>query len=161
MDYRRLPTQMNRFFATLTFPKVSAELRRSVFLNLLPCGAVVLSLALGQRCLADPVLPTIPAGTYTVAAATGNATTDTANVMAEINAARNSSAHGGTVIVPAGIYVCNELTLYNSIDLQLAAGATIQNASPGSTLITNAGTHDMEISGSGTIDGHATGDLVQ
>ncbi len=115
-----------------------------------------MSLALGQRCLADPVLPTIPAGTYTVAAATGNTTTDTANVMAEINAARNSSAHGGTVIVPAGIYVCNELTLYNSIDLQLAAGATIQNASPGSTLITNAGTHDMEISGSGTIDGHAT-----
>ena len=109
-----------------------------------------------EQCLANPGLPTIPAGTYTVAAATGNPTTDTADVMAAINAAKNSSAGGGTVVVPAGTYLCNELTLYNSIDLLLSTGATIQNASPGSTLITNAGTHDMAITGSGTIDGHAT-----
>ncbi len=147
---------MNRSFATSNFSKAIAGLQRSVCLKFVLRGVVVLSLALGQRCLANPILPTIPPGTYTVAAATGNATTDTADVMAEINAARNSSAGGGTVVVPAGTYVCNQLTLYNNIDLQLSTGATIQDASPGSTLITNAGTHDMAITGSGTIDGHAT-----
>ncbi len=100
-------------------------------------------------------LPTIPAGTFTVSAATGNATTDTANLTAALTSAKN--AGGGTVIVPAGTYLCNAFTLSSNIDLQLSAGAIIQNNAPGSTLITaSSNAHDVEITGSGAIDGHAT-----
>jgi autotransporter-associated beta strand protein len=76
--------------------------------------------------------------------------------MAAINAAENSANGGGTVSVPAGTYVSNTLTLRSNIDLQLASGAIIQSASPSSTLVTAASGHDMAITGSGTIDGHAT-----
>ncbi len=104
---------------------------------------------------ADPMLPTIPSGTFTVAAATGNATTDTANIKAALTSAKN--AGGGTVVVPAGTYLSNAFSLTSSINFQLSSGATIQNNAPGSTLITaSSNTHDLEISGSGTIDGHAT-----
>jgi polygalacturonase len=103
----------------------------------------------------DPVLPVIPAGTFTVAAATGNATTDTADLKAALAAAK--TAGGGTVVVPAGTYLSNALTLSSSIDLQLSAGAVIQNNAPASTFITTSGsTHDVEITGSGILDGHAT-----
>jgi polygalacturonase len=106
--------------------------------------------------LADPVLPNIPTGTFTVAAATGDPATDTANIMAAINAAKNSASQGGTVIVPAGTYVSNALTLYSNINLQLSAGATIRNNAPLSTLISVGSGHDIAITGSGTIDGRAT-----
>ncbi len=103
---------------------------------------------------ADPMMPTIPAGTFTVAAATGNATTDTANLKAAITSAKN--AGGGTVAVPAGTYLSNQLTLSSNIDLQLAGGATIQNNAPSSTLVTaSSGSHDVAITGSGMLDGHA------
>ncbi len=107
---------------------------------------------------ADPVLPTIPSGTFTVPPATGNPTTDTANLVATINAAKNSANQGGTVVVPAGTYVSNLLTLYSNINLQLASGAIIQNATPSNTLInvSASGSHDIEITGSGTINGNAT-----
>jgi polygalacturonase len=107
---------------------------------------------------AAPLLPTIPATQFNVTTygATGNGSTnDTTAIQNAINAAKN--AGGGTVIVPAGTYLSNELTLSSSIGLQLASGATIQNATPSSTLITAAsGSHDIAITGSGTIDGHAT-----
>ncbi|MGN6370077.1 MAG: glycosyl hydrolase family 28 protein [Phycisphaerae bacterium] len=104
---------------------------------------------------ADPVLPTIPANTFTVAAATGNATTDTANLKAAITSAKN--AGGGTVVVPAGTYISSTLTLSSSINLQLSSGAIIQNAAPSSTLINvSSSSHDVAITGSGMIDGHAT-----
>ncbi len=103
---------------------------------------------------ADPALPIIPANTFTVAAATDNATTDTANLKLALTNAKN--AGGGTVIVPAGTYLSNTLTLTSSINLQLSAGATIQNATPANTLITTTGTlHDISITGSGILDGHA------
>ena len=103
----------------------------------------------------DPALPVIPAGTFTVAAATGNVTTDTANLKAAIALAK--TAGGGTVVVPAGTYLSNALTLSSSIDLQLSAGAVIQNNAPASTFISTSGsTHDVEITGSGILDGHAT-----
>ncbi|HUO08008.1 MAG TPA: glycosyl hydrolase family 28 protein [Phycisphaerae bacterium] len=105
--------------------------------------------------VADPALPTIPSGTFTVAAATGNATTDTANLKAALTSAKN--AGGGTVIVPAGTYLSNALTLTSSINLQLSAGAVIQNNAPSSTLLTvSSSSHDVAITGSGMIDGHAT-----
>jgi Glycosyl hydrolases family 28 len=105
--------------------------------------------------LADPTLPTIPAGTFTVPAATGNATTDTSNIASTIAAA--ASAGGGTVVVPAGTYLSNQFALTSNINLHLNSGATIRNNAPTSTLITTSGTlHDIEITGSGIIDGRAT-----
>jgi hypothetical protein len=104
---------------------------------------------------ADPALPVIPAGTFVVAAATGNATTDTANLKAARASAK--TAGGGTVVVPAGTYLSNALTLSSNINLQLSAGAVIQNNAPASTFITTSGsTHDVAITGSGILDGHAT-----
>ena len=61
-----------------------------------------------------------------------------------------------TVLVPAGTYLSNVLTLRSNIRLQLPP-STIQDASPSSTLITTApGAHDIAMTGSGTIYGHAT-----
>ena len=77
-----------------------------------------------------------------------------------------SSAGGGTVEIPAaaGAYLCGPLTLKNSINLQIDSGATLKmlpyGTWPGGTsppdFITGSNLHDIEISGSGTIDGQAT-----
>jgi polygalacturonase len=105
--------------------------------------------------LADPTLPTIPAGTFVVPAATGVATTDTNNIKNTIAAA--SAAGGGTVEVPAGTYLSNTFALASSINLHLDSGATIRNNAPTSAFITTSGTlHDIAITGSGIIDGRAT-----
>jgi polygalacturonase len=104
--------------------------------------------------LADPTLPTIPSATFTAPVATGIAATDTANLQAAINAA--STAGGGTVIVPAGTYLSNTLSLKSKINFQLSSGATIQNATPSNTLISGNTLTNVEISGSGILDGHAT-----
>jgi polygalacturonase len=104
---------------------------------------------------ADPTLPTIPAGTFTVPAATGVAATDTSNIASTIAAA--ASAGGGTVVVPSGTYLSNSFALTSNINLHLDSGATIRNNAPTSSLITTSGTlHDIEVTGSGIIDGRAT-----
>ena len=122
------------------------------YLFLLALTAALLQAA----AFADPVLPTIPAGTFTLPAATGNATTDTANLVAALTAAATSANGGGTVVVLAGTYVCNQFSIPSNIDLQLASGATIQDANPSNTLISVGSGHDIEITGSGTINGNAT-----
>jgi polygalacturonase len=106
-------------------------------------------------------LPTIPAGTFDITSngAVGNGTTDnTAAVQAALNAA--SAAGGGTVVVPSGTFLSGPITIGSSTRLQLSAGAILRmlpRASyPSATtaFITSTGsTHDIEISGSGTIDG--------
>jgi hypothetical protein len=69
-----------------------------------------------------------------------------------------SSQGGGTVEIPASAapYLSNEIFLQNNVDLQIDSGATLQNATPTGTFITNTGTHDIEISGGGVINGNAT-----
>src|ERR1700744_5231551 len=114
----------------MRFPKKHHSLRPEIFSASLFISALVPMIA-----HADPVLPTIPAGTFTVAAATGHATTDTADLQAAINAAESSANKGGTIIVPAGTYLSNTLNLANNIDLVLPAGATIQNNPPPRTHI--------------------------
>jgi polygalacturonase len=108
---------------------------------------------------ADPTLPTIPAGTFTVPLPTGVATTDTQNLTATLSAAAANG--GGTVIVQAGTggithYLCSQFSIPSNINLQLSTGANIWNASPLNTLISIGSGHDIEITGSGTIDGRAT-----
>jgi PKD repeat protein len=116
--------------------------------------------------LATPILPTIPATNFNVTSfnAVGDGTTDnTTAIQAAINAA--SAAGGGTVEIPAGTYLSGPLTLASSINLQIDSGATLmalpvaaftnypaQNQ-PYPNLIYASGMTDLEISGSGTIDG--------
>jgi polygalacturonase len=113
--------------------------------------------------LAVPPLPVIPANVFyaTNYGAMGDGLTNNAGaIQAAINAA--STAGGGTVeITAAGSnYMCGPLTLKSSINFQVDAGATLQMLPiaswPGSTTFINgSGLHDVEISGSGTIDGNA------
>ncbi len=108
-----------------------------------------------RRLWADPTLPTIPNNTFTVPAATAVAATNTTNIQNAINSA--NSAGGGVVNVPAGTYIANTISLKSGVNLNLAAGAILQNNTPGNTFINTSGSslHDIEISGSGVIDGHA------
>ncbi|HEY4235053.1 MAG TPA: glycosyl hydrolase family 28 protein, partial [Lacipirellulaceae bacterium] len=116
---------------------------------------VVASLLPAMSVVADPTLPTIPANTFTVPAATGVATTDTNNIKNTIATA--SAAGGGMVEVPAGTYLSNAFALVSNINLHLDAGATIRNNAPTSAFITTSGTlHDIAITGSGILDGRAT-----
>jgi len=119
--------------------------------------------------LADPTLPTIGSTVYNVTQSNANidggATAGTGKSVATNTAVINAaityaSTHGGgTVEIPsaASAYKCTELTLASNVNLQIDTGATLQNNSPTSTFITTSGTtHDIEISGGGTLDDHAT-----
>jgi len=126
-------------------------------------------LAICGAAMADPTLPTIGSTVYNVTASNasidGGLTASTGATAASNAAVINafityaSSHGGGTVEIPtaASAYLCNQLTLASSVNLQVDTGATLQNGTPSSTLITTSGTtHDIEISGGGTLDDHAT-----
>jgi len=93
-------------------------------------------------------------------------TTNTAAIQKAINAAAagpsTNGAPGGTVEIPAGVFMCGPLCLSNSVNLQLDAGALLRmlplGKYPGGTInpsnfISGNSLHDIEISGSGAIDG--------
>jgi polygalacturonase len=99
--------------------------------------------------------------------AVGNGvTTNTTAIQNAINAAAagptTNGAPGGTVEIPPGVYMCGPLTLKSSINLQLDAGALLRmlplGQYPGgvtnpANFISGSSLHDIEISGSGAIDG--------
>ena len=115
--------------------------------------------------LADPILPNIPTNQYNIlnfGALGDGVSNNTAAIQNTINAA---AATGGTVEIPAGTYLSGPLTLTNQINLQIDAGAMLQmlplatftnypaqNQTYGN-LIYAKKLSDIEISGSGTIDG--------
>ncbi len=130
------------------------------------CFPIVASLT--GKALANPTLPTIGSATYNVtvsnsaidggAVAKAGGTTDNSSV---INAfiAYAASHGGGTVEIPAAssAYMSNALLLGNNVNLKVDTGATLQNLTPKNTFISTTGTtHDVEISGGGIIDDHAT-----
>lgn len=103
-------------------------------------------------------------------------TTNTAAIQAAIDAAAAGGAtnglSGGTVEIPApGIYLCGPITLQNNVNLQIDAGATLRMLPFGEypvtwhtngsdvyfvangNFISGSNLHDIEISGSGAIDG--------
>jgi polygalacturonase len=140
---------------------------RSWFRNYLQPAIVAVGLLSAVMASGNPTLPTIPPGVFNVTSygALGNGSAD--NTAAISNAiAAASSAGGGTVEIPAasGAYLCGPLILKNSINLQVDSGATLKmlpyGTWPGGTsppdFITGSSLHDIEISGSGTIDGQAT-----
>jgi autotransporter-associated beta strand protein len=69
-----------------------------------------------------------------------------------------SSHGGGTVEIPAGTFDSNTITMASNVNLQLDAGAVLFDATPANTLIQtpSSSTSNMEISGSGIINGGAT-----
>jgi len=126
---------------------------------LLLSGLVVLA-AVG-RAFGNPALPEIPGRVFNItnygAVGDGVATNMTA-IQAAIDAA--SGAGGGTVEVPAGVFLSGPVRLTNQINLRVNGtlrmlplgkypGGTVNPAS----FITGAGLHDVVISGSGMIDG--------
>jgi polygalacturonase len=106
-------------------------------------------------------LPTIPAGTFDVTTygATGdNKTDNTKAIQAALTAAQ--SAGGGTVVVPSGTFLSGPIVIGSGTNLELASGATLKMLpmasypSPPPAFITSSGsTHDIAITGAGTIDG--------
>jgi polygalacturonase len=100
-----------------------------------------------------------------------NATDNTTAIQNAINAAttggNTNGLYGGTVRVPAsGTFLCGPLTLKNNVNIQIDAGATLkmeplsvwtnylaQDTTYGN-LIYAKGMTNLEISGSGTIDGN-------
>jgi Glycosyl hydrolases family 28/Immunoglobulin domain/Cadherin-like domain/Immunoglobulin I-set domain len=111
-----------------------------------------------------PTLPSIPAGVYLVTkygAVGDGATVNTTAIQNAINAA--SAAGGGTVEIPAaaGAYLSGPLTLKSKINLQVDSGAELQmlpyaSWSGTTTFINGSSISDVEISGSGTIDGQGS-----
>jgi hypothetical protein len=115
---------------------------------------------------ADPALPVIPNQTFVVTSfgAVGDGvTTNTTAIQTAINNA--SSAGGGTVEIPAGTFLCGPLTMKSSINLQLDPGALLRmlpyDQYPGgivspANFINGSSLHDIEISGTGAIDGQGS-----
>ncbi len=115
---------------------------------------------------ADPALPVIPNQTFIItnygAIGDGIATNTTA-IQNAINAA--NSAAGGTVEVPAGTFLSGPVTFKSSVNLQLDSGAVLRmlpyDKYPGgivspANFINGSSLHDVEISGSGAIDGQGS-----
>ncbi len=123
--------------------------------------SLLITVSLCFNALANPTLPSIPSGTYNITsygASTGSANNATA-IQNAINAA--STAGGGTVQVPSGTFLSGPITLKNKINLNLASGATLRMLAygtyPGSTAFISGGSlNNIEISGSGTIDGQGS-----
>ena len=119
----------------------------------------------GTTAQADPTLPTIPANTFTITSfgAVGDGTTDNAiAIQNTINAA--ALVGGGTVVVAAvGVltnYLSGPIALSNNVCLQMNGGTKLQMLPfaswPGTTAFISASKlHDVEINGTGTIDGNA------
>lgn len=125
---------------------------------------LVLFLPVSWTCAQNPALPIIPAAytnNITSYGAVGNGVaTNTTAIQNAINAA--FAAGGGTVEIPSGTFLSGPLNFSNGINLQLESGAILQmlpyGSYPGGTspsdFITSASNgHDLEVSGTGTIDG--------
>jgi polygalacturonase len=129
--------------------------------------------------LAVPTLPTINTNNVVnitnFGAVSSTTLTNTTAIQSAINAAAaggtTNGAAGGTVEIPPGIYLSGPITLKSAVNLQLDSGAILRMLPFGQypvTWFTNGGTnvyftaanfisasslHDVEISGSGMIQG--------
>ena len=119
---------------------------------------------------ATPALPLINTNNIINAADYGavgdNATDNTSAIQNAISAAAAGGSTngliGGTVNIPAGIYLCGPLNLANGVNLRVDAGAILRmlpiTQYPGGTVnpanfISANNLHDIAISGPGAIDG--------
>jgi hypothetical protein len=154
-DLRYQPRPRPRSWISDLFPISEFGIRSSLL------GLATFLAAAAQA--ANPALPVIPARTYyfTNYGAVGDGEfTNTSAFQSTINAL--STAGGGTAELTPGTYLCGPFTLASSINLQLDAGAVLRmlpyGQYPGgivspANFISGSSLHDVEISGSGTIDG--------
>lgn len=148
-------------------PSISLLIRRLAF-----CATLLFSISSSRA--GTPTLPSINTNniinvTNAPYNAVGNGTTDdTSGIQAAILQAgkggTTNGAAGGTVRIPGpGTYLCGPISLTNSVNLEIDSGATLLMlpvaSYPGGSsppdFITANNFHDIEISGSGTINGQA------
>jgi hypothetical protein len=138
-----------------------------IFQNHLPPAIIALGVLMATPALGNPTLPTIPPGTFNVTSFGAVGDGVTVNTIAISNAiVAAGNAGGGTVEIPAaaGAYLCGPLLYRSGVNLQIDSGATLKmlpyGTWPGGTsppdFIVGSSLHDIEISGSGTIDGSGT-----
>ena len=110
-----------------------------------------------------PTLPTINVNNLVnitnFGAMSSTTLTNTTAIQMAINAAATTNG-GCTVEIPAGTFMSGPLTLKSGINLQIDSGATLKmlaksNWPSSTTFLNGSSIHDVEISGSGTIDGNA------
>lgn len=123
-----------------------------------------------KAALADVPLPNIDTqNVVNVTAAPYNAVgdgiaTNTTAIQNAIDAAASASGNGGTVEIPAGVFLCGPLTMKSSVNLRLDRGAILRMLPYESypdkdfppNFLSASGLHDIELSGQGTIDGQGT-----
>lgn len=126
-------------------------------------GLCLFLLGVARAPAQNPALPVIPGNTFYITnyGAVGDGVrTNTAAIQSAISAA--NAAGGGTVRVTAGNFVSGPIAFVNNLNLQLDAGATLTmlplgqypggDVSP-ANFIAGSSLHDVEISGTGVIDG--------
>jgi polygalacturonase len=138
-------------------------------LVLFGCGIMVLFLSVATA-RGAPALPAINTNNIVnitnYGANVANADNASA-IQSAINAAAagyTNGGYGGTVEIPPGVFLCGPLSLKNSINLQIDAGATLRLLPYGSyptnggpfSFIGGSNLKDVEISGSGGIDGQGS-----
>jgi polygalacturonase len=138
-----------------------------IFRTHLSSAVIALTVSAVTTAFGDPTLPTIPPGTFNVTSYGAVGDGVTVNTLAISNAiVAAGNAGGGTVEIPAaaGAYLCGPLLYRSGVNLQIDSGATLKmlpyGTWPGGTsppdFIVGSSLHDVEISGSGTIDGSGT-----
>ncbi len=135
---------------------ISAFIRQAAF------SLLILTFTASWIYAQTPPLPNIPANNFNITTFGGvgdNVTTNTTAIQNTISAAH--AAGGGTVEIPAGTFLSGPLTLASSVNLQLDSGAILrmlpEQSYPGtSPLITASSLTNLEITGSGIIDGQAS-----
>jgi polygalacturonase len=127
------------------------------------CAATASQNIPGDSSYTAPDLPVIPTRVFSIGefgAIGDDKTVNTEPLQRAIDAA--SKAGGGTVVIPAGVYLCGPLQMASSVCLRLDSGATLRmlplDQYPGGTLnpadfISGSKLHDVAIAGKGTIDG--------
>ena len=132
------------------------------FLTLFCLGLLGFS-AIRLPAAVNPALPVIPTRVVTITqfgAVGDGVVTNTGALQAAIDDTR--AAGGGTVDVPAGVFLCGPVTLASNLRLQLEAGAILRllplDKYPGGTVnpanfLSGTGLHDVAIGGPGMIDG--------
>jgi polygalacturonase len=114
--------------------------------------------------LAVPALPNINTNNVVnitdFGAVSSTTLTNTTAIQNAINSAATTNG-GCTVEIPAGTYLSGPLTLKSKVNLQIDSGATLQMLpyakwSGTTDFMLGSGISDVEISGSGTIDGQGS-----